>query len=207
MTKMEQTESTRASLDAYSKSIERFREYYREEVIGRFNQPLLAANPRFRKTHDAATWTGYEVMLDVFPDVFAYGILCVPKDLPAGEKRPVVVCQHGLEGRPQDIVTGDHPAYHDFASKLAERGFITFAPQNLYIGHDRFRTLQRKSYLLKKTLVLSYRAAASADRELVGDASICGRQANWFLWLVVWWQECHAHSTLGARVLFVDLFG
>ncbi len=141
-----------SSLEAYSKSIERFRDYYREEVIGRFNQPLLAANPRFRKTHDAATWTGYEVMLDVFPDVFAYGILCVPKDLPAGEKRPVVVCQHGLEGRPQDIVTGDHPAYHDFASKLAERGFITFAPQNLYIGHDRFRTLQRKSYLLKKTL-------------------------------------------------------
>jgi dienelactone hydrolase len=141
-----------SSPEAYSKSIERFRDYYREEVIGRFNQPLLAANPRIRKTHDAATWTGYEVMLDVFPDVFAYGILCVPKDLPAGEKRPVVVCQHGLEGRPQDIVTGDHPAYHDFASKLAERGFITFAPQNLYIGHDRFRTLQRKSYLLKKTL-------------------------------------------------------
>ncbi|MDX1928184.1 MAG: dienelactone hydrolase family protein [Pirellulaceae bacterium] len=141
-----------SSVEAYSKSIERFRDYYREEVIGRFDKPLLAANPRFRKTHDAATWTGYEVMLDVFPDVFAYGILCVPKDLPAGEKRPVVVCQHGLEGRPQDIVTGDHPAYHDFASKLAERGFITFAPQNLYIGHDRFRTLQRKSYLLKKTL-------------------------------------------------------
>jgi len=141
-----------SSIDAYNKSIERYRDYYREEVIGRFNQPLLAANPRFRKTHDAATWTGYEVMLDVFPDVFAYGILCVPKDLPAGEKRPVVVCQHGLEGRPQDIVTGDNPAYHDFASRLAERGFITFAPQNLYIGHDRFRTLQRKSYLLKKTL-------------------------------------------------------
>ncbi len=141
-----------SSLDAYNKSIERYRDYFREEVIGRFNLPLLAANPRFRKTHDAATWTGYEVMLDVFPDVFAYGILCVPKDLPAGEKRPVVVCQHGLEGRPQDIVTGDNPAYHDFASRLAERGFITFAPQNLYIGHDRFRTLQRKSYLLKKTL-------------------------------------------------------
>jgi dienelactone hydrolase len=141
-----------STVDEYSKSIERFREYFRDEVVGRFDQPLLAANPRLRKTHDAATWTGYEVMLDVFPDVFAYGILCVPKDLPLGEKRPVVVCQHGLEGRPQDIVTGDHPAYHDFASKLAERGFVTFAPQNLYIGHDRFRTLQRKAYLLKKTL-------------------------------------------------------
>ena len=141
-----------SSVDAYSKSIEQYRDYYRDEIIGRFDQPLLAANPRLRKTHEAATWIGYEVMLDVFPDVFAYGILCVPKKLPLGERRPVVVCQHGLEGRPQDVVTGDHPAYHDFASKLAERGFVTFAPQNLYIGHDRFRTLQRKSYLLKKTL-------------------------------------------------------
>ena len=29
--------------------------------------------------------------------------------------------------------------------RLAERGFITFAPQNPYIGEDTFRTLQRKA--------------------------------------------------------------
>jgi hypothetical protein len=49
-------------------------------------------------------------------------------------------------------VTGDHPAYHDFAAKLAERGFVTFAPQNLYLFQDRFRTLQRKANPIKKTL-------------------------------------------------------
>jgi len=49
-------------------------------------------------------------------------------------------------------VSGNHRAYHDFAAKLAEQGFITFAPQNLYIFGDRFRTLQRKTYPLKKTL-------------------------------------------------------
>ena len=43
-------------------------------------------------------------------------------------------------------------AYHNFAARLAERGFITFAPQNLYIGQDRFRTLQRKANPLGKTL-------------------------------------------------------
>jgi hypothetical protein len=64
----------------------------------------------------------------------------------------VVVCQHGLEGRPQHVVEGDLAAYHDFAAKLAERGFITFAPQNLYIFTDRFRTLQRKANPLGKTL-------------------------------------------------------
>ena len=91
-------------------------------------------------------------MMDVFPDVMAYGILLLPRDLKPGEKRPVVVCQHGLEGRPQDIVKGNHEAYHVFPAKLAERGFITFAPQNLYIFTDRFRSLQRKSNPLKKTL-------------------------------------------------------
>jgi hypothetical protein len=90
--------------------------------------------------------------MDVFEDVVAYGILCLPKDLKHNEQRPVVVCQHGLEGRPQQIIQGDHHAYHDFASALASRGFITFSPQNLYLFEDRFRTLQRKSYPLKKTL-------------------------------------------------------
>ena len=42
--------------------------------------------------------------------------------------------------------------YHKYAVRLAEKGFITFAPQNLYIFQDRFRTLQRKANPLKKTL-------------------------------------------------------
>ena len=141
-----------SSPEAYEKSVERFREHFRHEVVGHVDYDLLPFNARSRKAYDEEKWTGYEVVLDVFPDVIAYGILCLPKDLQPDDKRPVVVCQHGLEGRPQDIVAGDHPAYHDFASKLAERGFITFAPQNLYIGKDKFRTLQRKAYPLKKTL-------------------------------------------------------
>jgi dienelactone hydrolase len=141
-----------SSLEKYKESVEWYRDYFRDETIGHFEYDKLPFNARSRKSYDEDKWTGYEVVLDVFPDVFAYGILCVPKDIPAGERRPVVVCQHGLEGRPQDIVTGDHAAYHDFASKLAERGFITFAPQNLYIFQDRFRTLQRKSNPIKKTL-------------------------------------------------------
>ena len=95
--------------------------------------------------YDEPKWTGYEVVMDVFPDVIAYGVLLLPKDIRPGEKRPVVVCQHGLEGRPQDTITGNHGAYHDFAARLAEQGLITFAPQNLYLFGDRFRTLQRKA--------------------------------------------------------------
>lgn len=138
--------------EAFAKTAETYRTFFAEEVVGRFNLPPLPTNARSRKAYDEEKWVGYEVVLDVFPDVIAYGVLLVPRDLKPGERRPVVVCQHGLEGRPQDIISGDQEAYHDFAAKLAERGFITFAPQNLYIFTDRFRTLQRKSYPLKKTL-------------------------------------------------------
>lgn len=141
-----------SSLEKYEKSVEWYRDFFYNEVIGRFDEKPLPFNPRSRKAYDKPKWTGYDVVLDVFPDVFAYGILLVPRDIKPGERRPVVVCQHGLEGRPQDIVTGNHPAYHDFAAKLAEEGFVTFAPQNLYIFQDRFRTLQRKANPIKKTL-------------------------------------------------------
>src|ERR1700739_3674476 len=93
-------------------------------------------------------------MMDVGPDVYAYGILLLPKDIKPGERRPVVVCQHGLEGRPTDVADPrvENPAYHKFACRLAERGFITYAPQNPYIFTDRFRSLQRKLNPLKRTL-------------------------------------------------------
>jgi len=141
-----------SSVDAYKKSVEDYRTIFRKEVIGEFDQPLLEFDARSRKSWDTEKWTGHEVVLDVFPDVFAYGVLLIPKDLKPGEKRPVVVCQHGLEGRPTDTFLNDHPAYHDFAAKLCEQGFITFAPQNPYIFTDRFRTLQRKAQPLGKSL-------------------------------------------------------
>jgi hypothetical protein len=116
--------------------------------------PLLPPDVRSRKVFDEQLFTGYEVVMDVFPDVFAYGILLLPKNIKDGEKRPVVVCQHGLEGRPRDVADPkvENPAYHRYAVRLAEKGFITFAPQNLYIFQDRFRTLQRKANPIKKTL-------------------------------------------------------
>jgi dienelactone hydrolase len=130
------------------------REYVWNEVIGRLPAPSAPANPRSRLIYDEPKFRGYEVMLDVWPGVFAYGILLVPKDIKNGERRPVVVCQHGLEGRPRDVADPklDVPAYHRFAARLAEEGFITFAPQNPYTGEDRFRQIQRKGHPLKLSL-------------------------------------------------------
>jgi dienelactone hydrolase len=140
------------SPEKFRQSADVYRNFFYREVIGQFDEPLLPANPRSRVKYDQPKWTGYEVMLDVFPDVFAYGILLLPKDLKPGERRPVVVCQHGLEGRPEDTINGNSNAYHDFAARLCEQGFVTFAPQNLYLFTDRFRTLQRKANPLGKTL-------------------------------------------------------
>ena len=132
--------------------IPRYRRYLREEVLGTFDDALPPAKPRVRKIYDREKWTGYEVVLDVFPDVFAWGVLLLPKDLQPGEKRPVVVCQHGRNGVPADVIEGDKPAYHDYAAKLAERGFITFAPHNPYRGEDRYRFLSRKANSVKGSL-------------------------------------------------------
>lgn len=124
------------------------------EMIGHLPEPSLPANARTRLVYDEPKFRGYEVMLDVWPDVFAYGILLVPKDVKPGERRPVVVCQHGLEGRAQDAADPkiDSHYYHRFAVQLAEQGFITYAPQNPYIGLDRFRLIQRKAHPLKLSL-------------------------------------------------------
>jgi len=86
----------------------------------------MPANPRSRKIYDKEKWAGYDVMLDVWPDVFAWGVLLLPRDLKPGERRPVVVCQHGLEGLPSDTITDDpqargYSSYKAFAPRLAER--------------------------------------------------------------------------------------
>lgn len=142
-----------SSLEKYQQSVESYRQIFRNEVIGSFDYPLLPFNARTRQIAESDKWIRYEVMLDVWEDIIAYGILTLPKGMRADERRPVVVCQHGLEGRPQSVIgEQDFQYYKAFATQLAERGFITFAPQNLYIFKDRFRTLQRKANPLKKTL-------------------------------------------------------
>jgi dienelactone hydrolase len=131
-----------------------YRDYFWEEVVGKLPAPTEQANPRTRLAYDEPKWKGYEVKLDLYPDIFAYGILLVPKDLKEGERRPVVVCQHGLEGRPQDVVNPKKrtPYYNSFGAQLADKGYIVYAPQNPYIGQDKFRVLQRKANPLKLSL-------------------------------------------------------
>ncbi|HEY7309648.1 MAG TPA: dienelactone hydrolase family protein [Gemmataceae bacterium] len=139
-------------LDRFVEQTPRYREHLWNEVLGKLDGPLLPPKPRTRKIYDREKWVGYEVVLDVHSDVLAWGVLLLPKDIKPGEKRPVVVCQHGRNGLPKDVIEGDHRAYHDFAARLAERGFIAFAPHNPYRGEDRYRFLSRKANTVKASL-------------------------------------------------------
>ena len=126
------------------------RRHFDEDVIGKLPTDFLPPNARSRVVLEKEKWTAYDVMLDVHRNVFARGVLLLPKDLKPGERRPVVVCQHGLEGLPMDTITDDKTAkayapYKAFSAQLADRGFIVFAPHNPYRGQDAFRTLQRKA--------------------------------------------------------------
>lgn len=129
-----------------------FRAEFRTNAMGQFELPYLPLHPRTRKILETPAWTAWDVVLDVWPDVFAWGVLVLPKDLKAGERRPVVVCQHGRNGVPRDTIDQHSAAYNDFAAKLAEQGFITFAPHNLYRGEDRYRWLCRKANNVRGTL-------------------------------------------------------
>ncbi|MGI9242235.1 MAG: alpha/beta hydrolase family protein [Verrucomicrobiales bacterium] len=144
------------SPESFAASQVAYREYFAEKVIGRFDDAIVQPDARTRELEiDSERVRAYEVVLDVFEDggVFAYGILVVPNDIPEGESRPCVVCQHGLEGRPQSTVGEvDFNYYKAFATSLAERGYVTFAPQNLYIFGDRFRSLQFKANSIGRTL-------------------------------------------------------
>ena len=140
------------SAEQFAKASQRFRDHLHDEVKGRIEDPLLPPNPRSRQIYDNENWTGHEVVLDVLPDVFAWGILLVPKNLKPGERRPVVVTQHGYNGLPRHVVEGNDPFYHNFAARLAERGFVVFAPHNFYRHTDRFRWLDKKAKALKLTM-------------------------------------------------------
>jgi len=153
--------------------IKDYRRYFWDEIIGRLPPPSVGANPRSRKILEKTNWDGYELMLDVWPGVFSWSYVLIPKDLRSGDRRPVVVCQHGLEGLPEDLVSnpGDssYGVYKALASRLADRGFVVVIPHNPYRGGDRFRSLQRKANPLKKTL---YSVIAGQHERLVQFLSV-----------------------------------
>ncbi|MFN7923202.1 MAG: hypothetical protein U0Q16_24080 [Bryobacteraceae bacterium] len=146
----------RTNLETFAATVEPYRDSFWTEVQGKMPPASEALKAETRKSYDTPKFTGYDVVIPVWGDVYASGILLLPKDLKRGERRPVVVAQHGLEGRPEFLVDPKDPRngqiYAKFAAAMAEQGFIVFAPQNPYIGLDVFRTLMRKGNPVKLSL-------------------------------------------------------
>ncbi len=137
-----------SSAEKFAESAKAYREKFWSDITGKLPPATLPPNARSRQIYDTEKFTGWEIMLDVYPDVFSFGTLLLPKDMKPGEKRAVVVCQHGLEGWPSDVADPkfDSPYYHHFGATLAEKGYIVFAPQNPYIGKTEFRQICRKAW-------------------------------------------------------------
>jgi dienelactone hydrolase len=136
----------KSSLTALQRSQEPLRKQFHETIIGKLPESKTPLNPRTRLLYETPKYKAYEVVLDLNEDVICHGILLIPSDMKPGQKRPVVVCQHGLEGRPIEVCDPKiKSVYNAFGSKLAERGFVVFAPQNPYIFRNEFRQTVRKA--------------------------------------------------------------
>ena len=112
---------------AWDRSMEPYRKAFYEEIIGKLPEaddpPPL--NIRQRLVMESLNWTGHEVIYDAFPGVLGTGLLAVPRNIPEGEKRPLIVLQHGHGGMPGSYAKDG--AYRNLLSKLCERGFVVFA--------------------------------------------------------------------------------
>src|SRR5690606_4287071 len=69
------------SPDRFIEEGKNYRKVFWEEVLGKFEEDLLSPNPRTKKVYDENLWTGYEVVLDVFSNLIAPGVLLLPKDM------------------------------------------------------------------------------------------------------------------------------
>ncbi|MEY4938463.1 MAG: hypothetical protein RIQ93_198, partial [Verrucomicrobiota bacterium] len=140
--------------NAWEAATRSYKDYFWHEVIGRLPKGSLPLNARTRLVQDAPRWQSYVVVLDVWPEVITWGYLLVPKNLGAGERRPVVVCQHGIGSTPESTLDRANRAYHGYAAQLADEGFVVFSHYNPNAarGHDRFLELQRLANPIKRSI-------------------------------------------------------
>jgi dienelactone hydrolase len=126
------------------------------DMIGRYPQPEGPLAAQSTLLYDQPEFTGYRLSVNVYSNVHAYGILLVPKGIAAGERRPVVFTQHGLQGKPEDalgvIPDPKADAYYDrFGWKLVKRGYVVFAPMISVQTATERSALARRSHLLGLT--------------------------------------------------------
>ncbi|MCX7429282.1 MAG: prolyl oligopeptidase family serine peptidase [Planctomycetia bacterium] len=119
--------TTRPASEFNSVKSEMLADYRR--LVGKVDTEGTPMRPRTDLVLSTEKYRAYRVMLDVTDGVEVYGHLLVPRDIQG--RRPAVIAQHGLNGTPE-LVTGlgmtEDTVYHEFARRLAEHGYVVFAP-------------------------------------------------------------------------------
>ncbi|MGA3326351.1 MAG: prolyl oligopeptidase family serine peptidase [Terriglobia bacterium] len=106
------------------------------QLVGVISIDKVPMNARTALVAETDKFLAYDAFLDVVPGVEVYGQLLIPRAVGGAmpERRPAVVCQHGFGGAPKYVSgVGDHLEsndhyYHRFGQRLAERGYVVFAP-------------------------------------------------------------------------------
>lgn len=136
-----------SSSAAYQHSAVYYRDYYRDNIMGRVTDTKSALNLRSRVVAEGERYTCHEVVVDVATNFILEGYLLLPKGFSTDRKHPLVVVQHGLNGTPSRMMEyerGGGKAYREMLPTLANAGYLVFAPQNPHALGDRFRQLTRK---------------------------------------------------------------
>jgi hypothetical protein len=118
---------------------------WQTEVVGQLPPYKGPFRQRERTVAETPAYTATSLTIDALPGVIAQGVLLRPKGLREFERRPLVIVQHGLMGRPESLFgqpldSPEYRTYRNFAERLLAAGFIVFCPQNPYSGD--FRGLQ-----------------------------------------------------------------
>ena len=136
-----------------------------------FDAPYLPLNPRTRKVAETARWTARTWCSTSGPTSSPGACSWCPRTssrASGGRWSSASTAATACRGTRSTAQT----AYHDFGAALAERGFIIFAPHNLYRGEDRYRWLDRKANTVKRDAVLVHPRAARPILDWLGVAAV-----------------------------------
>jgi dienelactone hydrolase len=136
---------------AYERSMAAKREAY-FDLIGYYPSAEGPLHAKSVQVYDEPEFSGYRLSIRVYEGVQAYGILLVPKGMKPGERRPVVLVQHGLAGLPESALgvkpnPRDDAVYSRFGLRLVERGYIVFAPMIATQDNPERTRLIRRAHL------------------------------------------------------------
>ena len=118
-----------ASADAYTESVAPNRQAWLAMMGGLPPEhEQVPLNPSRHVVAERPDHTVYAVTLGMLPGVRLFGYLLVPKGI--ASPRAAVVTQHGLGGAVQSVagLLEQDDAYHSYGRRLAERGYVVFAP-------------------------------------------------------------------------------